>query len=300
MQDLASRLRTELSDWHARVPPGWRPLLEGVELDFAGVDPEAKLEDGERIWPQETNGIEGVHLFKALWDMEPGQVRVVIFGNDPYTKERQATGRSFEQGDLVDWASDIRFRQRVSPSLQSVLAAAAATDPRNAAYQLIDVRLAYDDYEAEKLRVPIWFAHVELARGLADRVIEFPSPREIFRHWGRQGVLWLNRTATFTRWEDSHRRSHQKLWSPYTRRMLEVLVRQAADHPVVFVLWGSSADDLEGEIAGLAEAAGLPAGSVRTTKTGHPQWPAGYFRNGNPLAQINEALGDPGPAIRWT
>jgi hypothetical protein len=37
--------------------------------------------------------------------------------------------------------------------------------------------------------------------------------------------------------------------------------------------------------------AGLPAGALRITKTGHPQWPTGYFRNGNPLADVNEALG---------
>ena len=82
--------------------------------------------------------------------------------------------------------------------------------------------------------------------------------------------------------------------------MLEALVKQAASHPVVFVLWGSSADDLEGEIGSLGETAGLPTGAARITKTGHPQWPAGYFRNGNPLADVNQALGDSGPAIRWT
>jgi len=297
---LISRLEREISDGFDRLPPRWRPHFEDVELDFDAVDSMARLADDEAIWPQQGQGPLGAHLFKAFWDLEPTELRVVIFGNDPYTRLGQATGRSFEQGDLEDWAGDIRYRRRISPSFQSILAAAVATDEASAAYGLVDRRMAYDDYESENLRTPVWFSHVALARCLADGAVVLPAPQEIFGHWARQGVLWLNRTLTYTRWDEAHRKSHQKLWAPFTRRALEVLVGTAEEHPTVFVLWGSSADDLEGEIAGHAERKALPEGAARIVKTGHPQWPAGYFRVGNPLEQINRALEGAGPAIRWT
>lgn len=58
--------------------------------------------------------------------MRPEEVSVVIFGNDPYTRVEQATGRSFEQGNLTDWVKDVQVRRRISPGLKSILCAAAS------------------------------------------------------------------------------------------------------------------------------------------------------------------------------
>jgi hypothetical protein len=78
-----------------------------------------------------------------------------------------------------------------------------------------------------------------------------------------------------------------------------VLVDQARSRPLVIVLWGSSAADLGQGALDLAKARGLPAGAVRLVSTGHPQWPEGYFKVGNPLTQISYALGAEGAAIDW-
>jgi len=301
MAALRQRLRTELSHWFERLPLAWQPLLEGVQLDFAAVDPDAELDDNNMIWPQEQqhDAPADAHLFKALKDLAPHQIRIVIFGNDPYTKLHQATGRSFEQGGLEDWHRDIRFRRRISPSLQTILAAAAATSPTARGYSLADRRMAYDDYEAEKLRQPIWFCHVELARALADNAVEPKPPQDIFGSWAEQGVLWLNRTLTYTKWDDDHRESHQRLWAPFTARMLKILVEQCRQRRVVFVMWGSSADDLEDDIRDHQQRLGVPEDAAAMAKAGHPQWPAGHFRAGNPLEQINTLLGETGPPISW-
>lgn len=302
---LKERLQAELSNWQSRLPESWRALFDGTVLNFGACDPGATLEDGEQIWPQETNqgGARGAHLFKAFRDLAPGEVRVVIFGNDPYTRVGQATGRSFEQGDLRVWADDLSAAGRVSPSLQSLICAAAATDPRTAGYALIDTRQMMPARRPGGQ--PIWFCHVELARAVRDGAVRLPAPNDIFGHWARQGVLWLNRTLTYTKWldsaeQDTHRSSHQKLWAPFTDRALQLLADQARTRPIVVVLWGSSADDLAARLEALANEGHVPPDNVRVVAAGHPQWAEGHFRVGNPLTQINYAIGTSGPLIDWS
>lgn len=301
MTGLRDRLANALDKWHEQLPAAWQPLFAGVELDFDAVVPTATLDVADGIWPVSGAGPAGAHVFKSLLNADPARVRVVVFGNDPYTHQTQATGRSFEQGDLTDWATDIRRRGRISPSMQSIVAAAAATAPVNARYSLCDTRMVYDqeEHRGEAEEQPLWFAHIELARGFADGALRLRAPNQIFDYWANQGVLWLNRTLTYTKWDDAHRESHRCLWAPFTARMLEVLVDLAKDHPIVFVLWGSGAADLENVVEKLAASRGVPRNRVRMCKTGHPQWPAGYFAHGNPLAAINKAIGTSGPAISW-
>ncbi len=306
MAGLGERLRTELTDWHDRLPAAWQPRFEDVRLDFDSVDEGAELADGEAIWPQETNdgGPEGAHLFKAFASVAPSSVRVVVFGNDPYTRIAQATGRSFEQGDLTDWAEDLMVQRRVSPSLKSVICAAVATSPESAGYALTDTRELLERNPKIGRSQPTWFAHVELDRLVENGAVSFPSPTEIFDYWGNQGVLWLNRTLTYTKWldrhgEDTHRSSHQRLWAPFTRRALETLVDLARAQPLVFVMWGSSADDLAAEIEDIRSQLEVSSRRILTATTGHPQWVEGYFRVGNPLTQVNSLLRSFGTRIDW-
>lgn len=302
MARLQDRLNDELNDWFERLPASWQEHFDDVTLDFDAVDDDAELDDDERIWPLETNrdGPDGCHLFKAFNDLDPSEVRVIIFGNDPYTKLNQATGRSFEQGNLASWNEDLLVPGRVSPSLKSLICAAVATNRGSAGYQLTDARQMIEANKTKGRRQPTWFSHVELAQALADGAVKPPSPKKIFTHWAKQGVLWLNRTLTYSKWDDEHRASHQALWSPFTDRAVSAIVSEAANRPLVFVMWGSSADDLEPEIANLARHMGVPGKNIRAAVTGHPQWPAGYFRVGNPLSQINHLIGGDGPSIAWT
>ena len=308
MASLEERLREELHDWYDRLPESWQGAIgDELSLDFDAVDDEAWLDDDDRIWPQETNtnGPASAHLFKAFQDLAPSEVRVVIFGNDPYTRITQATGRSFEQGDLTDWASDLSVKGRVSPSLRSILCAAAALNPSTAGYGLTDTRKLIEEDKSDGRRQPVWFCHYEFERAIEDGAITLPKPTEIFGHWARQGVLWLNRTLTYTKWldenqQDTHRASHQRLWAPFTLQALTTIVEEAKTRPVVFVMWGSSADDLAGIIENIRESRNISPRNVLKVATGHPQWVEGYFRVGNPLAQINYALGPRASRIDWT
>ena len=282
MPSLRARLLDELGGWQTRLPQPWRSVLRGVELDFAGVHPRGSISDGDRVWPQSTAGPASAHVFKALRDVAPGGVRVVIFGNDPYTQIDQATGRSFEQGDLTSWRGDF---DEISPSLKSILCGAAATDRAHRGYEL-----AQASYRA----------HRELRRCVEDDALRLPSPRRVFGHWARQGVLWLNRSLTYTRWDDDHRNSHRALWRPFIDRVIAELVRRSEQRrPVLFVLWGGKARELERVIARAMRHAGSVSTAAQVVRALHPQYPGNFFRTGNTFTDINQRL--PSAArVRWT
>lgn len=303
MAKLAFRLKKELGNWRELLPKSWRSHFEGVDLGWEGIDPSAEIKADEKIWPQEGAGPPGTHVFKAFKDLAPEQVRVVIFGNDPYTQITQATGRSFEQGDVRSWSKDLKIHGRVSPSYLSILCAEAAS-VAGPGFDLESSKPVFDEPPPSDdawNRRPFWWCHLELARGIHQKKFELPAARSIFKHWASQGVFWLNTTLTYSKWDEAHRSSHHNLWAPFTQRVLEVLTQTAASRkePMAFALWGSTADDLEPLILDLAKRAQAPAESVKVTKTGHPQWPPGYWRAGNPLQQVNQALGDSQEAIDW-
>ena len=170
---------------------------------------------------------------------------------------------------------------------------AAAADKENGKYDLLSTQ-ALDDGDEE------WLAHMELTRGLAEGKIKLPAPTKIFGYWADQGIMWLNRTLTYTKWDEAHRLSHTALWKPFTRRAIEVMVAGArGDHPVVFALWGGPAKALEPEIEGLRQKAKAPKTGVRYVRTGHPQIPKNYFEPGNHLEMINEEFDKSTPKIKW-
>ena len=92
---------------------------------------------------------------------------------------------------------------------------------------------------------PIWFAHVELARGLADAAIKLKPPRDIFPALGQA------RRALAQSNPDLHQvghgfigNPHRLLWAPFTARMLQAAREpRAKKRPIVFVLWGGSAKE---------------------------------------------------------
>lgn len=318
---LNSRIAAELLGWKSRLPKKWRLHVANVELDFDDIDPKATLQSNERIWPQETNDGRptGAHLFKAFRDVASEEVRVVVFGNDPYTHLEQATGRSFEQGNLSNWKRDILDPNvRFSPSLKTILAAALETSKSAKHFPLVDKRVVFDPSQFKYIpkskwgkwnygRSPEWVAHLALEIVLANGLVKLPSPKQIFGYWAKQGVLWANRTLTFTKWETDvskpgHRRSHQKLWAPFTDRVIETLVSNASkQRPIVFALWGSEAKEI-GKIVKKKAKKFKTTKFVKFCETGHPQRPENYFLSKgkliNPLDEINKLI--KGKPINWT
>ena len=66
-----------------------------------------------------------------------------------------------------------------------------------------------------------------------------PSKEGCLSAWARQGVLLLN--ATLTVRADSPKSHHGRGWERFTDAVIRCLVRR--EDPIVFVLWGKSAED---------------------------------------------------------
>ena len=179
------------------MPPDWRTQFSKIELDFDSVDSDTQIRANELVWPQKTNslGPRNAHLFQAFKNLSPEQVRVVVFGNDPYTRIEQATGRSFEQGNLSNWRKDIQNpKVRFSPSLKTLLAAALATTKLGKGFPLVNSDVIFDPDEFEYTpnsrwgkwnygRSPNWVSHLALETILTNKLIALPTPKQIFGFW---------------------------------------------------------------------------------------------------------------------
>ncbi len=103
-----NQLHEPLEEAFARVPSGWR----GVTDPFIGSPTgrslaqfiDARLRDGAVIYP--------AHVFRALELTAPGDVRVVILGQDPYHGAGQAQGLAFS----------VAAGHKLPPSLRNILA----------------------------------------------------------------------------------------------------------------------------------------------------------------------------------
>src|SRR6185295_2463842 len=135
MTTLRSALQTLLTGWRKDLSPAWSDFLAGVEPDVAAVPDSLILTPPEIIYPgrhlQPPAGARAdACMFRALSNVSPAKVRVVVIGQDPYTKVSQATGRSFEQGDLHDWLG----KPAVTPSLRRIVQSLATLRSSNAKY----------------------------------------------------------------------------------------------------------------------------------------------------------------------
>lgn len=91
----SNRLQELPSQQLARLHPGWRAALEApaVQEAIARLDQflKQRLRDGAVIFPG--------RVFRALEDLAPEDVRVVILGQDPYHGPGQAQGLAFSVPD---------------------------------------------------------------------------------------------------------------------------------------------------------------------------------------------------------
>lgn len=135
--------------------------------------------------------------------------KVVILGQDPYPQEGVATGRAFEVGGLMSWG--VPFR---NVSLKNIVRAIYYAETG-----------AYKTFTEVKQEI-IGGWHID-------------SPNEIFKNWEKQGVLLLNTSFTCEKGKPG---SHSKIWSEFTRKMLEYINTICPD--LVWLLWGNHAQNV--------------------------------------------------------
>ena len=86
------RTADDLPAAFAAVPAAWRRVLPGwtLQAQQAVVDAVRAVSDGREIAPPDP--------FRALRLLAPDEVRVVVFGQDPYPRPGHATGLAFSAG----------------------------------------------------------------------------------------------------------------------------------------------------------------------------------------------------------
>ncbi len=284
MPSLRGELERYLNGWREHLSEAWREALGGVEPNLDVILEDASLDQSARIIPDPPE-----RVFHALNGIDPSDVNVVVFGNDPYPAPCRATGRSFEQGNLTDWTADLARSGRVTSSLLSLACAVGALCPNAECLQLDSVRLL--DRKGN------------LRRRLQEGLVVLKCPRSMFEYLTGQGVLWINRTPTIsaydsgqcrngTTWRavEGHPKRHQALWRPVTRAIVSALVEEARERPIVFALFGGKTKNLRGRIRRERERLGVPQENLCIVKSGHPSLPQFFFQSGNPLGRINDKL----------
>ena len=103
-----NRLRAPLEAAFAGVPPGWRSVTQAFAESPAGRSlmqfVDARLRDDAVVYP--------ANVFRALDLTQACDVRVVIFGQDPYHGAGQAQGLAFS----------VNAGHKLPPSLRNILA----------------------------------------------------------------------------------------------------------------------------------------------------------------------------------
>ena len=110
---LDNQLREPLAKAFERVPDAWRGITDPFLASSTGqalvAFVDGRVREGEIVYPK--------HVFRALEFSAPGDVRVVILGQDPYHGAGQAQGLAF---------SVAPGQKKLPPSLRNMLKEVAA------------------------------------------------------------------------------------------------------------------------------------------------------------------------------
>lgn len=189
--------------------PAWSDLLDKKTIEMLG-----KIESclGENVTPEK----ESMLRFLTV---DPGKIKVVILGQDPYPEPGVATGRAFEVGTLRSWHQS--FRQ---VSLKNI------------------VRLIYKTYNniEDYSDIPTFS---QILPEIADGRFNLESPERIFKAWERQGVLLLNIWLSTCPSEPG---AHRRIWHPFSVRLLNYLSGNLPD--LIWFLWGKNVISYKPEI----------------------------------------------------
>lgn len=244
---MSGRLGSMLEGVH----PGWKGLIRGdptIKTALRTVVQEllAAQQLGHTIVP------DVGHIFEAFRYFGPDDVSVVIVAQDPYytvvtlpdgSTAMQAQGLCFSCNPAVG---------KAQPSLRNICDAVVA-----------DLGCAPDQDKTTQTSETVAAMRATLAQKGAEVNLHD------LRFWASQGVLLLNRALTTVA---GRAKAHTRPWSPFTARLTALLCahRARSKSPVVFMLWGGDAKNLETSIRQGAAEGGAPYDFHRLLKWSHP------------------------------
>jgi uracil-DNA glycosylase len=274
-QLLRDALRVFLKNWRDDLSPAWQQVMGDVSPAFDDVQDDLLLRSSsadEKIYPGRKShplpgAPAGAEVFRALARVAPADVKAVVIGQDPYTRIAQATGRAFEQGDLLSWTTP---GVKLAPSLKRLLQVTAFQRTGAATY----------------LAAGGW---PKVAERLSAGTLAIEPPRALFDHWEAQGVIFLNAGLTISRYVQGggpeQKFGHIPLWRPIIHQILQALVNRPQGS-VVFLTWGTFAKN----VLKSAQVDRLPGWSrAAAAATDHPAVP-GFLRSPTPFLAANDAL----------
>ena len=272
MAKLHDLLRNKYMAWRTDLPASWQTPLQGVEPDFAGVPTSTTISASVPLFPRlKSDPISGApagaSVLRCLDRVSFPNVRVVVMGQDPYPRRRQATGRAFEQGSWVRWNATSQ-QDAVPASFRRVV------------QRLAQFRTNKNGYVASN-------GWSKLISDLVAGATALDPPEDLYDGWENQGAIFLNKVLTYTL--PAHVESHHGvLWLPIVRRIVERIASRPAGR-VVFAMWGAQPATLRTRIRNAATAAGTWNTRVKIVTASHPAT-ASYLSGTNQFKRINDAL----------
>lgn len=279
MPKVYDLLKNHYAAWRSELPASWKTPLKTVDPDLVGVPTKETVGATVPIIPRLKSdpipgGPPGAGALRALDRVAFPKVRVVLMGQDPYPRKRQATGRAFEPGSWVSW--DATGLAAVPASFQKFI------------QRLAEHRTGDAKYLANWSNV---------TADVNSGALTLPSPTQLFDAWEDQGVMFLNKVLTYTK--PAHVQTHHGVfWRPIIHRIIEKVVSRSGKH-VVFALWGKQSQALTPIIQAATPASAWNT-SVKVVAGYHPSTDL-FFTGPNQFKAINDALsGIQGAAkINW-
>ncbi len=220
-----------LAGWDQDLPARWRKALGETRLNWDTPALEGELLPGEVILPGRKGhpipaAPRDAHLLRAFENTSPQTVRAVILGQDPYPNQAWATGRAFEQGNLVEWPDEPR---QLADSLRRLVQAIVAARTGDGSYAAGDR------------------AWRKLAGETRSGCLPLEPPRQFFDRLEHEGVLFLNASLTISVFErlgaPKQCRRHFQLWQPLIHRVLDSIGSRQSGC-AIFLLLGRRAAEL--------------------------------------------------------
>lgn len=211
MKDLL-RLNGVDSAWD----PILLPALEALEEEY-----REWLLDGEGYIPAKNR------FLAAFSTLQPGDLRYILFGQDPYPREESAIGYAFIDGRVDKIFSEKGLSKEVNRAtslrnfIKMALVADSSLDPADTSQEAI---------------------------AALDKSDLIDTMQELRHNFETAGVLLLNMALVFSGSEASRR--HIRAW----REFVEILLAGLTEHTPTLILFGAHAREVER----LSAAEGLP------------------------------------------
>lgn len=161
------------------IPAGWRARLREARADEAfhrlAAFLDARIADGARVYPPRP--------FAALEGCDPGDIRVVILGQDPYHGPGQAHGLAFSVPDGVRPPPSLRnmFRELQRDGICAQIPSAGDLSPwARQGVLLWNAVLTVEEGQANSHAGKGWEA---ITDAVLDAVARDPAPK-VFLLWG--------------------------------------------------------------------------------------------------------------------